>query len=174
MAQNRHKQSNAVESSAVRSPLNPSLEASVPRCWCVGTALYQIPAGQMPGHRAPAQPLGGSKATRLTALHTMFFSFLATAFISLVAPFLLGVFFSKLKVSLFLLLQSRSTSITFFLRKKNTQLSLGIAFFTANLTKLGAAALMLSPHHLGEPCQCYLPRLTEIHPGLMGTAKTAP
>lgn len=33
---------------------------------------------------------------------------------------------------------------------------------------------MLAPHHLGEPRRCYLPRPTEIHPGLIGMAKMGP
>lgn len=44
-------------------------------------------------------------------------------------------------------------------------------FFIGNLRKQGAAALMMSPHHLGEPHICYLPRPTVNHPDLVQMAK---
>lgn len=91
------------------------------------------------------RPSGWAQSTctalgRLKGLQTdspahVFFSFPATALISLEAPFLLGVFFSKLKVSLFLLPQSRSTSITFFLKKPPKTACLGYCLFCSQLNK---------------------------------------
>lgn len=111
-AQSRPKQGNVVETSAVRPPPRP--QPQEPRSLTANTWI------DLCTKLLQAKQLGTGTCKAVTRLkglqpHIPCFLFIIfSAFISPQAFFFLPVFFSKLKVILFLMPQSRSTGITFF------------------------------------------------------------
>lgn len=167
--QSRPKQGNAVETSAIRPPPAPHPQEPVLMPGYTSAPNSCRPSSRPQGTCRALRRLKGLQTNKPT--HRAFFSSLLVHLLSPRPSF--SYHFSSANLELAF---SSCPSLdplalpSFFVFY---QFALGIALFIDNLTKQGTAALMLSPHQLGDPYQRYLPRPTEIHPGGIGTAKTA-